>query len=406
MPDNETIKMMMDSLSLLNDDPKSGDINKETEYLIEYDAPKKNAVLDMQSDDGQPNSLAILYQSRPNVPSTFQYTVLKLKGAPWDTSLSDLLGYLKDANVQIQHSHCGPFFTHAIHLPIVVQLARICDIYLEFPTREQALKTIHYFNKHDCVLRGRRIYCSESSQAELLGALFPSWKGVYDEGKFISDKSQPFLSRDHINFLLNTCRNQRCPVVKVEQGIENVISILSKIPWHEHEHISTAQRDHLFELTKLAIEAFEAQKQRLQRIQKCRLVRAGLCVPLFSEKQKLMMLQSAKLVCPEDLKRFVYMPESPEQKTPSPKSSTKLEITPMSIVGRERRSSSNSPTPIPMHGQGILSLQEVLQGTFDRKLLTEVLQLQQEAMELDRKRSLLMKRQFQLVASLLYGSAQ
>ena len=54
---------------------------------------------------------------------------------------------------------------------------------------------------------------------------------------------------------------------------------------------------------------------------KIRLMRAALCVPLFSEKQKLMILSTSvtctvaqsnpeqKLECPKDLERFVYVPQ-------------------------------------------------------------------------------------------------
>ena len=36
-------------------------------------------------------------------------------------------------------------------------------------------------------------------------------------------------------------------------------------------------------------------------------VRCGLCVPLFTEKQKLMILTASQMECPADLYSFVYV---------------------------------------------------------------------------------------------------
>jgi hypothetical protein len=43
-----------------------------------------------------------------------------------------------------------------------------------------------------------------------------------------------------------------------------------------------------------------------------RLIRAGLCVPLFTEKQKLVLLNIAQLPCPQDLVPFVFNPPENE----------------------------------------------------------------------------------------------
>jgi hypothetical protein len=48
-----------------------------------------------------------------------------------------------------------------------------------------------------------------------------------------------------------------------------------------------------------------------------RLIRAGLCVPLFTEKQKLVLLNIARVSCPQDLAPFVFYPQETDEGVPA-----------------------------------------------------------------------------------------
>jgi hypothetical protein len=98
---------------------------------------------------------------------------------------------------------------------------------------------------------------------------------------------------------------------------ECIISILSKLPWEMANEISILQRDHIFEMVKLSIDFLDPfNKNSVCRPLLIRLVRAALCVPLFTEKQKTMLIAASRLQsCPPELLRFVVVP-TPEVTEP------------------------------------------------------------------------------------------
>jgi hypothetical protein len=81
------------------------------------------------------------------------------------------------------------------------------------------------------------------------------------------------------------------------------------------------QRDHLFEMFKIAVESLvihlcKSSKRYLDQSLLFRLVRSGLTVPLFTEKQKLIVLSVSQLDCPKDLEKFVFNPPELEESSP------------------------------------------------------------------------------------------
>lgn len=100
------------------------------------------------------------------------------------------------------------------------------------------------------------------------------------------------------------------------RAFENIISILSKIPWDQPNLMTSLERDHLFELAKLGVDARMQNESIIDGESDdllVRLVRAGLCVPLFSEKQKLMLLGTSKIKCPPELTKYVFVIAKPDE---------------------------------------------------------------------------------------------
>ena len=129
------------------------------------------------------------------------------------------------------------------------------------------------------------------------------------------------MSQEGILSLLTACRSVKHSSSSFKAKIlhrpfQAVISVLAKVDWSRTKEISTLQRDHLFEMVKLSIDATNlnswpsyTQKPKEIVAIKTRLLRAGLCVPLFTEKQKVILLNTAGLPCPKDLIVYVYTPE-------------------------------------------------------------------------------------------------
>lgn len=133
-----------------------------------------------------------------------------------------------------------------------------------------------------------------SSQGDLLNALFPDFK--IEVAKSEIENGHIFVSREEIMDLVHRCRSKvasKRQYLAVERAIDTIVSIISKIPWHFPDALSTLQRDHLFELCKLTTEAMMYQSVKARANHLRRVVNASLCVPLFTEKQKLMIMNTA-----------------------------------------------------------------------------------------------------------------
>jgi len=81
-----------------------------------------------------------------------------------------------------------------------------------------------------------------------------------------------FLTRDEVNAILLVCKNYKLHFSRkcAERPFENVISIISKIPWHIPKIINTLHRDHIFELLKckkkkkIQIKEFKNNKKKIK----------------------------------------------------------------------------------------------------------------------------------------------
>ena len=80
------------------------------------------------------NVLEALYEQRPNVPSTQDFSVLKISGSPWDTAISDVFEFFDP--IKIPNSHQPPYFTECVHF--VPNGGKNLDVFVEFPTKELA----------------------------------------------------------------------------------------------------------------------------------------------------------------------------------------------------------------------------------------------------------------------------
>ncbi|TPX63335.1 hypothetical protein SpCBS45565_g06678 [Spizellomyces sp. 'palustris'] len=301
------------------------------------------------------SSLVTLLQLRPNVPSTTKFAVLKLSNIAWNLSISDVVAYFAPFKVPV--SHLSPHYTQGVHIIMNRATGKTqSDCFVEFPSYTEAQRSLDLHARG--ILKGRIVVAQWSSQAELMDALFPhrssghstltfqtetqgnppvessSLQGtrdkrcndtfqsqqavgsglVYGQSLTSQPKEGVYLLREEINALLLVCRNYKLHFSRkcAERPFENIISIICKIPWHEPHLVSTSHRDHVFEMLKLSLESLSIHLSRhdhhIDGSLMMRMVRAGLCVPLFTERQKITLLNVAGLPCPKDLAPFVYNP--------------------------------------------------------------------------------------------------
>ncbi|KAI8820198.1 uncharacterized protein EV422DRAFT_82501 [Fimicolochytrium jonesii] len=319
--------------------------------VVAQSAEKSEKPNDAGSERNAPNSLFTLLQLRPNVPSTSSFAVIRLSNIAWNLGINDVVAYF--APCMIPFGHVPPHFTQAVHIIMNRSTGKTqSDCFVEFPTYTDAQRALDLHSRG--ILKGRIVLAQWSTQAELIDALFPHRAGripkgdvmekscdldepftseilfadpraaaqygasgsglVYGSSSSQQSKEGVFLLREEINALLLVCRNYKLHFSRkcAERPFENIISIISKVPWHDPISISTAHRDHLFEMLKLSLEALRIHLNRFDHnIDDSlldRVVRTGLCVPLFTEKQKVTLLNVAQIPCPRDLVKFVYNP--------------------------------------------------------------------------------------------------
>ncbi|ORZ39747.1 hypothetical protein BCR44DRAFT_43982 [Catenaria anguillulae PL171] len=162
-----------------------------------------------------------------------------------------------------------------------------------------------------------------------------------------------FLTRTEINQILSVCKNYKLFFSRKcsQRPFENVIVILLKFPWHQRHLLSTMQRDHIFELTKLAIEALRSHLHKpthaMDPTLLDRMVRAALLVPAFTDRQKAMVLEvagkvgMAKYVGLEEACREIGTAKFEEMQTQAP------EPPQMPGAGHETAAPPGSMPPLP-----------------------------------------------------------
>ncbi|KAJ3162002.1 hypothetical protein HDU86_005700 [Geranomyces michiganensis] len=318
------------SLELLKNKTVTSD--PETSPYGGDDADRQSAI-----ERAANNSLAMLYHLRPTVPPSAGFAVLKVSNIAWNLSISDIVSFF--APFVIPVGHAGPYFTQAVHIIMNRATGKTqSECFVEFPTYTDAQRALELHGRG--VLKGRIVVTQWSTQAELADALFPHRAGhskepnvmehdagqddgdsglIYDHNLSAPATDGVFLLREEINALLLVCRNYKLHFSRkcAERPFENIISILAKVPWHHPEAVSTAHRDHLFEMLKLSLESLRIHLSRsdhqIDETLMARMVRAGLCVPLFTERQKVTLLNVTQMPCSPDLARFVYNPPQMER---------------------------------------------------------------------------------------------
>ncbi|KAF7722365.1 hypothetical protein EC973_003210 [Apophysomyces ossiformis] len=202
----------------------------------------------------------------------------------------------------------------------------LSDAYVEFATIHDLRRAIE--TRHQKPLKGRIVTVSECSQEELLSVVFSKWRGQFCGVSAIPPASEvvktmstaaggggsacpPFITREEINSLLVVCKNYKLHFSRkcAERPFENIISVITKYPWHQAHLITTMHRDHIYEMLKLSIESLKVHLSKdyvqIEPTLLERLTRAGIMCSAFTERQKMTLLQTARIDCPPDLVHFL-----------------------------------------------------------------------------------------------------
>ncbi|KFH63217.1 hypothetical protein MVEG_10628 [Podila verticillata NRRL 6337] len=281
-----------------------------------------------------PTTFAMLPNLPPAIPPTvprteaIQWAVVRVTNIPWDVSLQDMTTFfagiptppehLLSQNVHILMDRAtGKTFNSAF-----VELA-LTSVDAGMVAQAKNLK----------VLKGRVVTVELSNQEELLRSVFPKWVGHFENGEPVNPSdlthegqasdgpgatstllSPPFVTRDEINALLVVCRNYKLHFSRkcAERPFENILSILTKYPWHQPHRVLPLHRDHIFELLKLSIESLRMHLNKecntIHSTLMIRMVRCAIFTPAFTERQKAMVLHVSGCACPEDIVGWIVPP--------------------------------------------------------------------------------------------------
>ncbi|BFZ64158.1 hypothetical protein YB2330_005297 [Saitoella coloradoensis] len=177
------------------------------------------------------------------------------------------------------HAHSGAF--------------KVSDtIYLEFVHHQAAAAYASILNGQ--TIMGNEVRVSVRSQVELMHAVFPQWDGTFGEGGHLylppqmpverisgemdtegGGLQRKLITREELHSILVACRAkkdwQRPGPYRLNRPYDHLISVITKFSWHAGLHYST------------------------------KLLRAGLLVPCFTDKQKMQLQATSHLAYPEDL---------------------------------------------------------------------------------------------------------
>ncbi|KAI9320871.1 hypothetical protein BX666DRAFT_2024480 [Dichotomocladium elegans] len=258
-----------------------------------------------------------------------QYPCAKLTNIPWDVSQNDIRNFFGNCRSPNLATHA-----QSIHIMMDRTTGKtLSDAYVEFAGMADLRRAIE--TRHHKPLKGRIVTVSECSQEDLLRVVFPKWRGQFCGVSAIPPASEvvksmstaagggsssgcpPFVTREEINSLLVVCKNYKLHFSRkcAERPFENIISVITKYPWHQAHLISTMHRDHIYEMLKLSIESLKTHLSKdyvqIDPTLLERLTRAGIMCPAFTERQKTMLLQTARLECPHDLIHYLLPVSTP-----------------------------------------------------------------------------------------------
>jgi hypothetical protein len=203
------------------------------------------------SGDSKPTPLKTLLESRPIIPNSSNYAVLKISNILWDTTHQEIREFFEPHS--IPRHHLPPYYMEGIHLILNRQNGRtLHECFIELPDMDVARDILQDKIRKRQLLGGKMVRIELSSQRELRMALFPRF--TIQRGNIGIQQGAVYLQKEEISFLLQQCRSMRYQSPKrskaLERPFENVISIISKIPWYDADSLSTLFRDHVFEMLK------------------------------------------------------------------------------------------------------------------------------------------------------------
>ncbi|CAG8604092.1 707_t:CDS:10 [Ambispora gerdemannii] len=261
--------------------------------------------------NNRPQQIAFMELSKSATP--FNWPVVKINNIPWDVSAKDIKNFFSAFQLPDPSK-----YAQSIHIIMDRNTGKtLSEAFVEFVTSADTDRAVDMRNMKP--MKGRLISCTRSSQEELMKAVFPKWKGsfygcnavvtaeVREKGANKPVSTIPFVTREEMNSLLVVCRNYKLHFSRkcAERPFENIISVLVKFPFHQSDLYTTLQRDLLFEMLKLAIESLKIHlSKEYHRIEETlleRMLRAGILTPVFTERQKLMIVQVTGLEIPTDL---------------------------------------------------------------------------------------------------------
>ncbi|CAO3613179.1 unnamed protein product [Cunninghamella blakesleeana] len=269
-----------------------------------------------------------------NNSSMTEFACVKLSNIPWDVSQSDIYHFF--SNVQIPSTS---IYAQSIHVLMDRTTGKtLSDAYVELMSQHDLKRAIETKNQKS--LKGRIVTVTECQQDELLTMIFPKWRGKFvgnaaipPDTKIVKSMSSaaggggnacpPFITREEINSLLVVCKNYKLHFSRkcAERPFENIISIITKYPWHQAHLITISHRDSLYEMLKLSIESLlnHLSKDYVQIDPTLleRLVRVGLLCPAFTEQQKIVLLKISGIDCPSDL-IYLFYPLQQQQELMNP----------------------------------------------------------------------------------------
>ncbi|KAG9291107.1 hypothetical protein G9A89_012979 [Geosiphon pyriformis] len=257
-------------------------------------------------------SQQVAFTELSKLATPHNWPVVKISNIPWDVSLKDIKTFF--SNFQMPDP-CT--YAQCIHIIMDRTTGKtLSEAFIELVTPADAHRAVEMRNMKP--LKGRLISCTRSSQEDLMKTIFPKWKGSFNgcnavitaemkETTSVTVPNIPLVTREEMNALLVVCRNYKLHFSRkcAERPFENIITVLVKFPFHQSDLYTTLQRDLLFEMLKLAIESLKIHlSKEYHRIEETlleRMLHAGILTPVFTERQKMMILQVTGLKLPPDL---------------------------------------------------------------------------------------------------------
>ncbi|KAI8804663.1 hypothetical protein BJ742DRAFT_775969 [Cladochytrium replicatum] len=291
---------------------------------------------------------------QPLKPSAIPYIdqdlpVLRISNISWDLTIGDIVAFFDP--IPVPTGHFSPTFSQGAHIIMNRETGKtFSEAFVEFGSVKDAERAMAIRNRG--FLKGRPVQVRWSRQSELMKALFPKWAGndplvqlprsfahvdprevkdippalvsagvVYGASGQKLAKEGNLLLREEINAMLTTCKNYKLHFSRkcAERPFENIISIISKIPWGAQNAVSQIHRDNIFEMLKISVQILKdhlsKESANIDESLLCRILRASICAEGFTYRQKSMLLKITDIECPNDLKCFHVQLEDTDNAT-------------------------------------------------------------------------------------------